>query len=436
MRAGGGAGPPEEAGRRAGGADRDLRPLRLQQVALGGVLGPVLPDRVAQGALPGRVHGGAALVGNRQHRQGGAVHQRGPRAGLRGAAARRERVGVQVHGGGRPADPLRPGRGAQRGRGRHRVDHRGRGATGRSRDAGRLRRADRPPALQQAGARVADRRRRLRLARRAPQAAARGARRRRCGEAQLQQRSGRRARSRSSAKLPAVQHRAGGAARRAALDRGGAARPGEGGLGFFISGHPLERYREEVELFGTRTTATLRPVERAPGDDRRGGHGGQAADLQEDRQGIRAAGAGGLPRHGGGDRLPRCLGQAQPGHPARRRRCSSPAATATATGARTRRPFIVEAARPLDGAQGVRRAGAEPPLAARRRAPPADAVRAAAALCTGHPGPTPLYIEWSDGNGESVRLRSRRLRVARGGRLVRGLRELLGSDAVHYVKAD
>ena len=40
-RAGHRAGPPEEAGRRAGGADRDLRPLRLQQVALGGVLGPV-----------------------------------------------------------------------------------------------------------------------------------------------------------------------------------------------------------------------------------------------------------------------------------------------------------------------------------------------------------------------------------------------------------
>src|SRR5881275_1020538 len=28
-------------------------------------------------------------------------------------------------------------------------------------------------------------------------------------------------------------------------------------LGFFISGHPLDRYRDEVELFGTRTTATL-----------------------------------------------------------------------------------------------------------------------------------------------------------------------------------
>ncbi|MGH7527907.1 MAG: DNA polymerase III subunit alpha, partial [Gemmatimonadales bacterium] len=28
-------------------------------------------------------------------------------------------------------------------------------------------------------------------------------------------------------------------------------------LGFFISGHPLERFRDEVELFGTRTSATL-----------------------------------------------------------------------------------------------------------------------------------------------------------------------------------
>jgi DNA polymerase-3 subunit alpha len=28
-------------------------------------------------------------------------------------------------------------------------------------------------------------------------------------------------------------------------------------LGFFISGHPLERFRAEVELFGSRTTATL-----------------------------------------------------------------------------------------------------------------------------------------------------------------------------------
>ena len=169
-RAGGGPGPPAEAGRGAGRADRDLRPLRLQQVALGGLLGPLLPDRLAQGALPRRVHGGAALLGNRQHRQGGAVHQRGAGARARGAAARRERVGLQVHRGGRAADPLRAGRGAERRLGRDRVDHRRAAATAPFTDADRPGGADRPPALQQAGARVAGRRRRLRLAGRPPQA--------------------------------------------------------------------------------------------------------------------------------------------------------------------------------------------------------------------------------------------------------------------------
>ena len=38
------------------------------------------------------------------------------------------------------------------------------------------------------------------------------------------------------------------------LDRGRAAGAREGVLGFFISGHPLERYRVELELFGPRTT--------------------------------------------------------------------------------------------------------------------------------------------------------------------------------------
>ncbi len=57
------------------------------------------------------------------------------------------------------------------------------------------------------------------------------------------------------------------------------------------------------------------------------------------------------------------------------------------------------------------------------------------ALCAAHPELTPLYIEWSDGNGEAVRLRSRRLRVAAEEDRVRALRDLLGADSVHYVKA-
>jgi hypothetical protein len=68
-------------------------------------------------------------------------------------------------------------------------------------------------------------------------------------------------------------------------------------------------------------------------------------------------------------------------------------------------------------------------------APRPEALQQVAALCSAHPGPTPLYIEWSDGNGEAVRLRSRRVKVTAEEDLVRALRDLLGADSVHYVKA-
>ena len=46
---------------------------------------------VSEGALSGRFHGRAADVGNRQHRQGREVHQRMPRNGNSGSAARHQR---------------------------------------------------------------------------------------------------------------------------------------------------------------------------------------------------------------------------------------------------------------------------------------------------------------------------------------------------------
>ncbi len=49
------------------GTDRDVRPLRLQQVALGRVLGDLVSHRVAQDALSGRVHGRAAVGADRRH---------------------------------------------------------------------------------------------------------------------------------------------------------------------------------------------------------------------------------------------------------------------------------------------------------------------------------------------------------------------------------
>ena len=51
--------------------DREIRRLRLQQVALGRLCGAVLPDGMAQGALPGGLHGGGDVGGHGRHRQGG-----------------------------------------------------------------------------------------------------------------------------------------------------------------------------------------------------------------------------------------------------------------------------------------------------------------------------------------------------------------------------
>ena len=100
-------------------------------------------------------------------------------------------------------------------------------------------------------------------------------------------------------------------------------------------------------------------------------------------------------------------------------------------------PFVVESARPLDD---LRPAG-EVGVSFRWRrvaAPDPEDIRAAAALCAAHPGPAPVYIEWSDGNGEgeALRLRSRRMRVAADDDLLTALQGILGPDSVHYVKAE
>jgi DNA polymerase III subunit alpha len=120
-----------------GGPDRGVRPVRLQQVALRGVRAALLPDGLAQGALPGRVHGRADLLRGGQGGGRGRLHRGLPRAGqvpagdvpgrAGGAAAARERVEPEVHGGrrGRRLDPLRARRDPRRGRGRGPLDHRG-----------------------------------------------------------------------------------------------------------------------------------------------------------------------------------------------------------------------------------------------------------------------------------------------------------------------
>jgi DNA polymerase III subunit alpha len=204
-------------------------------------------------------------------------------------------------------------------------------------------------------------------------------------------------------------------------------------LGFFISGHPLERFREESELFGTRTTATLaewgehqvcvaavvtavkRQISKKTGKE-------YARLVLEDFHGTAEA-------------------IVFPEAWAKLNQIVRPDAALLLTGGYSDRdrgedqaPFIVESARPLEE---LRTSGALA-LSLRWRAPSAPApqtLKDVAALCSAYPGPTPLFIEWSDGNGEAVRLRSRRLRVAPETELVRALRDLLGAESVHYVKA-
>ncbi len=203
-------------------------------------------------------------------------------------------------------------------------------------------------------------------------------------------------------------------------------------LGFFISGHPLERFRDEVELFGTRTTATLDQWSEHPVN--------VAAVITMVKRQISKKTGKEYARlvvedfHGTAEAI------VFPEAWAKLNQIILPDSALLLSGGYSERdrgedqaPFIVEGARPLEE---LKASGALA-LSLSWRAPAAPepaALKEVAALCSAHPGPAPLYIEWSDGNGEAVRLRSRRIRVAAEDDLVRALRDLLGAGSVHYIK--
>jgi DNA polymerase-3 subunit alpha len=204
-------------------------------------------------------------------------------------------------------------------------------------------------------------------------------------------------------------------------------------LGFFISGHPLERFRAEAEVFGSRTTATLgewsehqvtlaavitqvkRQISKKTGKE-------YARLIVEDFHGTAEA----IVFPEAWAKLNQTIKEdlavlLTGGYSARDR-------------GEERAPFVIESARPLEelkasGALGVALRWKLP------EAPAPEALQQVVAICSRHPGPAPLYIEWSDGNGERLRARSRRLRVSPDEELVTGLRQLLGPDAVAFVKA-
>ena len=153
---------------------------------------------------------------------------------------------------------LRFGLGAVRnvGRGRHRVDDPGANRSALQQPR-RLRQAGRPPPVQQAGARVPHRRRRHGRTRRPPGPAHRGAGRGAARGAASPAGTGRRAGlavRRGAAPNPRRRDRT---ARGAGLDRAGAAGPGEGSARLLHLRPSAGALPAEVEVFGTRTTATL-----------------------------------------------------------------------------------------------------------------------------------------------------------------------------------
>ncbi len=201
-------------------------------------------------------------------------------------------------------------------------------------------------------------------------------------------------------------------------------------LGFFISGHPLAKFRTEVELFGTRTTATL-----AEWSEHKVRIAAVVTTVKRQiskRSGAEYARLVLEDFHGTAEALvfPEAwsvLNQAiRPdeallliGGYSGRDRGEEQAA------------FIVEQARPLADLRGTGNVAVQ--LSWSADSPPdPESARAAAALCAAHPGPAPLLIEWSgsNGNGGLERFRSRSIRVDAGDELVSALRALVGADHV------
>src|SRR5438105_345163 len=216
-------------------------------------------------------------------------------------------------------------------------------------------------------------------------------------------------------------------------------------LGFFISGHPLAKYRAEVELFGTRTTATLG---RWSDQTVRVAAGVTVVKRQiSKKSGAEYARLVLEDFHGTAEAL------VFPEAWAKLNEVIRPDGALLLTGSYSARdrdeeqaPFIVETAQPLDdlrakGAIGVAL------VWSRAAPPPPDAARAVAALCAAHPGPCPVLVEVGNGGsgrgdggsagggGEPpTRLRSRSLRVEVGDDLLAALREVVGAEHVHLVR--
>jgi DNA polymerase-3 subunit alpha len=207
----------------------------------------------------------------------------------------------------------------------------------------------------------------------------------------------------------------------------------KGVIGFFISGHPLESFRDEARLFSSRTTATL----------------GTWSEHQVSTAVVVTAVKRRISRKTGAEYARLTVedfhGTAEalvfPDTWSKLSDVIVPDAALLLTGTYSARdrgedraPFIVESAEPLAALRESGSVGLELVWNRDTTAAP-ELARGVAALCAAHPGPAPLFVEWSDGNGSTARLRSRNVRVQLDDELLSALRELVGAGHVRLVKA-
>lgn len=205
-------------------------------------------------------------------------------------------------------------------------------------------------------------------------------------------------------------------------------------IGFFISGHPLEKYRDEVAAFGTRTTATL----------------GSWSEHRVTAAAVVTAISRKISRKTGAEYARLTLedfhGTAEAiVFPDKWRELSetiSADAALLLTGGYSTRdrgdepaPFIIEDARPLGSLKASGKLGVELHWTS-VSAPDPDSVQAVAALCAAHPGPAPVLVSWSDGNGSTTRLRARTGGVELSDDFLTALKEIVGKERVRLVKAN
>ncbi len=204
-------------------------------------------------------------------------------------------------------------------------------------------------------------------------------------------------------------------------------------LGFFISGHPLEKFREEVAAFGTRTTATC----------------GTWSEHRVTVAAVVTAVTRRISKKTGAEYARLTIedfhGTAEaivfPDTWSKLSSVIVPDAALLLTGGYSprdrgedRAPFIVEEAAQLSDLRDTGAMG----LGLRWEAgqgPDPDSAQSIAALCAAHPGPAPIIVEWSDGNGHNEKLRSRRLRVELDEGFLATLRDVAGAEHVTLVKA-